>query len=109
MPKPINIKANGRIVGQVKGNAFTKTVSGSKHFLRSPKAIALDTQSVADARKAGATLVEVVDRETGLVYRASIDRLFTKGFSLDRGYGSQIALSITDWNTSDTRQLGFQL
>ena len=89
------IFCNGHIVGKVTARTFCKVISGSKHLLRKPAAIAFDKTTLKDARKAGALDVCVTDRETGRVYRASIDDIETFGFGVFRGFGSQVALAVS--------------
>ena len=96
----------GRIVGHVADGAFRKRVFGSKHFLRRPRAIALDVQSIHDAQDAGATMAEITDGETGKVYRVSLDRMLRDGFHFNRGWGAQVALPVDDFDRPD---LGEQL
>lgn len=64
------------------------------------------------AKQSGATRIEIRDRETGIIYRSTIENFIRYGINLDRGFGSQIALPIERWtaiNPSDApvRQLGF--
>mgnify|MGYP003376593867 CR=1 FL=1 len=89
------IFCNGHIVGKVTARTFCKVISGSKHLLRKPAAIAFDKTTLKDARKAGALTVAVTDRETGKTYRAPIDDIETHGFGVFRGFGSQVALALT--------------
>ena len=91
----IPIYCNGRAIGKVSGRTFCKTISGSKHLLRKPAAIAFDRSTLRDARDAGALAVAVTDRETGKTYRASIDDIETHGFGVFRGFGSQVALAVS--------------
>lgn len=84
----------GRTIGYVKGNAFYKTVAASRHFLRTPPAIAFDTCSLEAAQRAGASKVIVTDRETGICYRAQISYILEAGFSVNRGFGEQWALPL---------------
>lgn len=100
------IYAGGRIVGYVAGATFFKRVFGSKHFLRRPRAIALDLQSIHDAQDVGATMAEVTDGETGRTYRAALDIILRDGFRFNRGHGAQVALPLDSWNRPD---LGEQL
>src|SRR5690606_12631138 len=51
---PTPIYANGRVIGQVVGDTFRKIISGSKHMLRTPKAICFDRSTLRDAVAAGA-------------------------------------------------------
>ena len=90
-------RADGRIIGEVRGDVFRKVVSASKHFLRVPDAIANDLAVLAQARDAGARVVEVTDRESGRTYRASFDRIWEKGFAVNCGFGEQIALVLSEW------------
>ena len=91
-------RADGKTVGLVVNGIFKKTVKASKHFLRVPEAIANDLDVLAQAKDAGAWLVEVTDRETGKVYRASLARIWARGFHVERGHGAQIALVLSEWN-----------
>lgn len=100
------IYAAGRIVGYVAGATFFKRVFGSKHFLRRPRAIALDVQSIYDAQDAGATMAEITDGETGRVYRVALDVMLRDGFHFNRGWGAQVALPVDDFDRPD---LGEQL
>lgn len=91
----IPIFCNGRAIGKVSGRTFCKVISGSKHLLRKPAAIAFDRSTLRDARKAGALAVAVTDRETGKTYKATIDDVEAHGFPVFRGFGDQVALALT--------------
>jgi hypothetical protein len=91
------IYVGARVVGHVTGDTFHKTIMGSKHMLRQPKAIAFDASTLADAEAAGAAYCEVHDGESGHNYRTTIAHIRAKGFSLSRGFGVQIALVLAQW------------
>jgi len=95
--KPIPIHAGGHIVGQVKNGVFSKTVTGSRHFLKVPPAIALSVDSLHQAQAVGAFDVAIYDKETRTTYRASIAHILENGFELNRGFGLQIALPFEGW------------
>ena len=108
----IRIWAGGKVVGEVVGNVFQKKVRGSKHMLREPKGWALDCQSLEDAVQVGAEVVELVDVETDTTYSATVARIHSKGFRLDRGFGQQIALALQHWSTrrpGEAQQLAFAM
>ncbi|MBN2099871.1 MAG: hypothetical protein JW753_09795 [Dehalococcoidia bacterium] len=92
------IRVNGKIVGEVRGNKFVKRLRASKHMLREPKGWAVDVQSLDDAEWLGARDVEIEDTETGAVYTASIERIRSKGFVINRGFGRQICLCLQSWS-----------
>lgn len=100
----IPIRVGEKIVGSVVGKLFIKRVVGSKHFLRSPRAIAFDTQSLNNAKQAGATELMVIDKETGIAYVSSMEHFYQNGFYLERGFGKQMALSIDKWSTMNPQQ-----
>ncbi len=104
----ISVFAAGRIVGRVDGDTFKKSITGSRHFLRKPPAIAFDVSTLRDVEDAGALSVEVLDRETGRKYHAPISLVLAKGFFFNRGFGEQIGLSlryfdVTGGNVTTTR------
>ena len=82
-------------VGRVNGIWFVKTITGSKHLLRTPPALAFDVSTLDDAEAAGAVAVAVTDCETGRTYRQRIDTIRRYGFEVRRGFGRQIALPLT--------------
>ncbi len=92
-----HVYAQGRVVGQVRGDTFCKTVSASRHMLRKPPAWALDLQSLCDAERLGARWVQFFDRDSGGCYRASVEQVRRHGFVFDRGHGRQIGLPLDRW------------
>jgi hypothetical protein len=90
--------ANGRVIGEVCGATFYKWVKASIHFLRQPPAIAFDIVSLHSAAESGAELVEVLDTESGRIYRASISNVWANGRRFDRGFGQQIFLVLSRWS-----------
>jgi hypothetical protein len=88
---------NGRVVGKVEGDTFYKSIKGSKHFLRVPPAIAFDILSIDEAEEAGAVKVQVVDQETGTIYKSTIQNIREHGEEFNRGFGNQIFLVLEGW------------
>ena len=88
------IRVQNKVVGHIEGDTFHKQVEGSRHFLRRPPAIAFDVSTLDDAEKKGAKHVCVTDKE----YHARMSTVRDKGFSMNRGYGNQIALPLTEWS-----------
>ena len=101
------IYTNNRVVGEVIDDIFRKHLQPN-HFLWRPPAIAFGLQSLIDAKKAGATKVEVVNTETGRVHRTTLDMIERNGFSVERGgFEPQRALALHKWQvtTVDAKQL----
>lgn len=92
---------SGKVVGTVSGEFLRKSVSASRHFLRTPPAIAWDLTALDDARQRGVTRCEVRDRESGRVYTTSLDAFYAKGVPIDRGFGRQLALPLAYWRVSE--------
>jgi hypothetical protein len=99
--RPVPIRVNNRRVGVVDGDVFRKKVHGSKHQLWRPPAWAADIDNLHAAREAGARHIEIVDMDTGSVYRTSIARMLADGFPVNRGYGAQVALALPLWDRPD--------
>ena len=97
----ITVRVNGRTIGAVRGMLFTKHLRASKHFLRTPPAIAFDVQSLHDAESAGAQIACLIDDETGRGYVAAMAKIRARGFRVNRGHGEQIALMLDEWRTDE--------
>ena len=95
--KPKAIKQGNKTFGIVYGDILRKTVKASKHFLKKPPAICLDSDALERAIQAGATRVEVLDQESGCTYSQTIAQVKRAGFVIDRGWGVQLALVLTAW------------
>ena len=78
-------RADGKKIGQVKGQVFYKSVKSSRHLLRHPVAWAVDTSSLEEAKQAGATIVQIRDTN-GAIFRSSISDIEAKGFTFDTGW-----------------------
>lgn len=91
------ISLGGRVVAQVIGHTLYRRVSATLHFLRRPPAIAFDVVVIAQAESVGATCAEVYATDTGDRYTADFATIRARGFILNRGYGQQIALPLTQW------------
>jgi hypothetical protein len=86
-----------RVIGIVQGDTFHKAITGSKHILRRPRAIAFDRCTLRDAAAAGATCVEVLDRETGTTYTIAFETINRHSFPVLRGHGDQVAVTLDHW------------
>ena len=101
MSKYNRIFVSGRYVGKVDGDTFKKFITGSKHILRTPRAIALSVESLTQAEQAGAREIAITDTESGLVYRASFAHFRRYSFELQRGgFEPQRALTLNRWNVT---------
>ena len=89
--------ASGKMCAAIEGDTLRKTVLASKHFLRKPPAIAFDVAILDAARQAGVERVEVLDRESGRNYTATLADFDRFGVSLNRGFGVQLALPLARW------------
>lgn len=91
--------SKGNEIGRVVNGVFYKRVRGSKHMLRRPPAWAFDVVSLKQAERAGARLVTVIDAESGAEYTTPLPRIWERGREFNRGYGDQIFMVISDWDT----------
>lgn len=91
----------GRAIGHVDGDLLELRRKASKHQLRRPAAWAVDVAALDQAEAAGARWVLVTDTESGRRYLAAVATLRERGLWLERGFGSQLALVMTDWHDPD--------
>jgi hypothetical protein len=97
-----------KVLGTVTGTVLSKSIDGSRHMLKRPPAIAFDEQALEIAESMGVTDIVVTDRETGIVYRATMGTLRQRGIKLDRGFGKQVALIMGDWQTESQLPLALE-
>jgi hypothetical protein len=90
------IWAGRKVIGQVRGDTFYKTIK-NKHMLKVPPAIANNISALEDAMRAGANNVCITNKDSGITYTASMERIFRKGVKMNRGFGEQIFLPIGEW------------
>jgi hypothetical protein len=90
------IFAGSKVIGGVQGDTFHKTIK-NKHILKVPPAIANDVSALEDAAKAGASKVCITNKDNGVTYTTSIERIFRKGKRFNRDYGEQIFLPLGEW------------
>ena len=97
------IFAGSIYVGCVKNNRFCKAIVGSKHILHTPPALALAVESLTQAERAGATEIEITDKESGYVYFSTVSHFRRYAFDLQRGgYEKQRALVLERWTVTHT-------
>lgn len=89
--------ANGRVVAWLRGTTLCKHADASRHMLRVPPAWAFDDAVLQAATRDGATDCEIVDRETGDVWRALLSDFRVHGFMVARGFGEQTGLALPFW------------
>lgn len=95
------IWTGNRVVGEVVDGTFKKSIYASRHLLRRPPAICLSVESLNQAEQAGAKVIEVNDKESGLVYSCTVTHFRQYAFDLQRGgYEAQKALPLSYWNVS---------
>ena len=88
------VKVGNKVIGTLSDNKFIKHVKGSKHILRHPPAIAIDTGAFDIEIRPNATEIIVIDTETSHEYYCSTDTFTRHYFKFNRGYGEQYACPI---------------
>ena len=95
------VYAGGHVVGHVNDGKFCKSIKGSKHILHTPRAIALSVDSLKQAEAFGAKAIEIRDKESELIYRATIEHFKRFCFDLRRGgFEPQKALPLDRWDVT---------
>lgn len=92
------------MVGKVQSAVFSKQIKGSKHILRKPRAIALDADSLRQAKEYGAATIRITDTESGAVYSCDMTHFYRYSFELNRGFGLQRAMVLDRWTMTAGNQ-----
>jgi hypothetical protein len=95
---------NGKVTGNIIDGEFIKTVCSSKHFLRKPPAIAFDESVIEEIQKQNVAKLVIKDRESNHTYTLTLEAFLSKSFSLNRGFGVQLACLLKDWNVTKKQE-----
>jgi hypothetical protein len=99
------VRLGKKVIGNVEGDTLNKIVDSSKHFLRTPPAIAFDELALSKAEELGATKIKVKDKLTGITYHSTIEAVRSRGFAFNRGFGSQVGLALSEWSKNEESQV----
>jgi len=97
-----------RPVGDVVGSEFVKPIR-EKGYLRVPPAICFDVDTLQAAERAGARFIRVVDRDNGTEYLTTFVKIWRDSFTLDRGFGVQRGLLLSEWDVIEPKPAPVQL
>lgn len=102
--RPVYVQSAARLVcaGVLRGDVFVKSLR-QEHILRTPPAIAVSSEVLAELRSAGCRAVEC-QVDDGRVLTAPLTAFFERGFELERGFGRQVALPLRFWAQHDAEQ-----
>ena len=94
---------SGKPVAQIlvdsKGRLFSfKTIDASKHMLKQPPAFAYDTFIIDQAEEHGVLYHVIHDRSTKRTWSTWHTTVQLHGFTFNRGFGEQTALTLPFWN-----------
>lgn len=89
----------------IENQTLKKSIFESKHLLRKPPAIAIDYGIFNKALEQGIKFIQIYGRETHTYFTATVEDFKHHSFTFDRGYGTQIALSLKYWNKSKSPEL----
>ncbi|MGD0610057.1 MAG: hypothetical protein ABSB41_00970 [Anaerolineales bacterium] len=94
---------SGHIVGTYdpERKTFTRRIQGSRHLLRSPKAVCMDESIYLRLGELGCEWLVVEDVESGVTYRARFLLFEEKQFPINRGFGHQVGMELRFWNKAE--------
>ena len=99
---------NGRTVFVVDGRVIKKDISGSRHLLKQPDAIAIDGDEY-DSRRTTFDSLNIFDKETGVTYGISAESFDRYRVPFDRGFGRQYYVVLGRWRKKDPHQLAMAI
>jgi hypothetical protein len=93
------IRLQGKVIGIIEGNTFTKSVRGSKHQLKHPPAWAIDADIFERDIKPSCTQIQIIDKETGKKYQVAVSIFDRHKGNINRGHGKQYYLPLPYWES----------
>ena len=88
--------ATGRTIAIRRGEVLYKELYGSKHMLQRPRGWGFDSDVLGTL--ASPLVIQITDRETGCIWRASVADFRRWGVAVNRGYGAQVCLPLPYWS-----------
>lgn len=82
--------SQGKIIGDLTDNVFSKTVEGSKHLMKIFDAYGVDRDVLNKLPKD--CKIQITDKETGILYEADRETFRLKGIKKDFGHSIQYFL-----------------
>lgn len=89
---------DGKVIGFLNAETFTKHVKKSKHLFRKANAWAVDTAALEKALKAGANMLEIIDLDEEKHYLIEAAKFAEHGKVINFGYGEQKLLPLRYFN-----------
>jgi len=81
----------------VENRTLKRTVKGSRQMLRQPTPSWAFDQDLYRQLRPRFDSIEINDRESGFAYTVDAARFDQQARKLDRGFGVQLAVPLTDW------------
>jgi len=91
----------GKAIGRSDGRTFRKTIKGSKHLLRSPRAIAIDAEAYDHEIALNCQYIEICDTESRTLYQSTVVDFDRYKGELNRGHGRQYYLRLSRWQITN--------
>jgi hypothetical protein len=93
------IRLQGKVIGVIEGNTFSKSVRGSKHQLKHPPAWAIDAVVFDNEIKPNCARILITDKGTNTRYQVSVSNFDRHKVGIERGFGKQYYLPLPYWES----------
>lgn len=87
----------GQIVGTLVDGILQKTVNSKKHRLHFMNAYAVDVDLIKQVLEQGCRAIEILEKDTGDLYRIETDDFIKHAKIVDFGHGEQYAVNVGKW------------
>ena len=95
---------DGKVVGSLVAGIFQKKVISTRHRLHFMNAYAIDTEIVLQLKDENCRAIEVLEKDTGNIYRIDFDHFLAKAKQVSFGYGEQLAVNLKEWQSYPKEQ-----
>ena len=97
------VKVNGKVIGKLEGDVFSKVVKGSKHLFRKLNAWGVDAEFFTEHLVSTNKTIVVHDSENGITYQTNATSMREHGqyyhFKKGKDHRAQIFLPLALWST----------
>ena len=93
-------------VGHTQGSKLVKNIRGSKHMLRKPQYSIAINRDVLEGLSPDIAYIHIHDKEDNQDYFATVNWFLSNGFTVNRGFGSQVALPLYQWTGDSDSMYG---
>ncbi len=94
---------NGKNIGSIKGDVFTKPVRKSKHLFRKYNGWAIDKDILIELKDSDVKTIRIKDKDEKVIYKISLEDFIDKGLEVNYS-SSQVVCEVNYFTKENWRE-----